>query len=348
MPRRIESYAQVFEEEGRSTSSKPLPSLNGPKHYRLPPNEETITLEKSAWTAPEEVKSSPDERRWLSWRRNDRVEGCIMTAGLAFPTKRVMAELTAKMLLEVEAVRFMSDKPSSSPRAGRAPVYTDCRRLISFPRVRRTLIDFDGTLMRDAGSSMFDAIAGGETAGIRRGLDRRPARLADALRAQEAQGFGRNAQIEGHLVEGQRVLLVEDMTSDGRSKINFCKALRTPPLVLRPACRVAHELFHLGELRSIRILPLPWRPRARPTRWPANAASRPRSPQDFRRLGKNIIEEEHQHVSTLAPASRSALQKLILRASRRGHVLDSSTRWPSTKVAFDLRIAPNPWALAHP
>jgi orotate phosphoribosyltransferase len=39
-------------------------------------------------------------------------------------------------------------------------------------------------------------------------------------------GFGRNAQIEGHLIEGQRVLLVEDLTSDGRSKVNFCKALR--------------------------------------------------------------------------------------------------------------------------
>jgi orotate phosphoribosyltransferase len=43
---------------------------------------------------------------------------------------------------------------------------------------------------------------------------------------KKPKGFGRNAQIEGHLVEGQRVLLVEDMTSDGRSKINFCNALR--------------------------------------------------------------------------------------------------------------------------
>jgi orotate phosphoribosyltransferase len=43
---------------------------------------------------------------------------------------------------------------------------------------------------------------------------------------KKPKGFGRNNQIEGHLVEGQRVLLVEDMTSDGRSKINFCTALR--------------------------------------------------------------------------------------------------------------------------
>ncbi len=43
---------------------------------------------------------------------------------------------------------------------------------------------------------------------------------------KKPKGFGRNAQIEGHLTEGQRVLLVEDMTTDGRSKVNFCNALR--------------------------------------------------------------------------------------------------------------------------
>jgi orotate phosphoribosyltransferase len=43
---------------------------------------------------------------------------------------------------------------------------------------------------------------------------------------KKPKNFGRNAQIEGHVVEGQRVLLVEDMTTDGRSKVNFCNALR--------------------------------------------------------------------------------------------------------------------------
>jgi orotate phosphoribosyltransferase len=43
---------------------------------------------------------------------------------------------------------------------------------------------------------------------------------------KKAKGFGRNAQIEGDIREGARTLLVEDLTTDGRSKINFCKALR--------------------------------------------------------------------------------------------------------------------------
>ena len=43
---------------------------------------------------------------------------------------------------------------------------------------------------------------------------------------KKAKGFGRNAQIEGVLAEGMRTLLIEDLTTDGRSKLNFCQALR--------------------------------------------------------------------------------------------------------------------------
>ena len=151
-----------------------------------------------------------------------------MAAVTAFPDKALIAELTAKMLLEVEAVRFMQDKPFIFTSGWASPVYTDCRRLISFPHVRRTLIDFGASmLMRDAGFEQFDAVAGGETAGIPFA-----AWMADRLDLpmlyvrKKAKGFGRNAQIEGNMTEGQRVLLVEDLTSDGRSKINFCNALR--------------------------------------------------------------------------------------------------------------------------
>jgi orotate phosphoribosyltransferase len=150
-----------------------------------------------------------------------------MTAA-GFTDKKVMAELTAKMLLEVEAVRFMGDKPFIFTSGRASPVYTDCRRLISFPRVRQTLVDFGiATVQRDAGFEQFDAVAGGETAGIPFA-----AWFADRLALpmlyvrKQPKGFGRGSQIEGQFTEGQRVLLVEDMTSDGGSKVNFCNALR--------------------------------------------------------------------------------------------------------------------------
>ncbi|MGH6768290.1 MAG: orotate phosphoribosyltransferase [Xanthobacteraceae bacterium] len=150
-----------------------------------------------------------------------------MTAA-GFPDKSVMAELTAKMLLEVEAVRFMDERPFIFTSGRASPVYTDCRRLISFPRVRQTLTDFGvATMQRDVGFEQFDAVAGGETAGI-------PFAAWFAERyslpmlyvRKKPKGFGRGAQIEGFMTEGQRVLLVEDMTSDGGSKVNFCNAIR--------------------------------------------------------------------------------------------------------------------------
>jgi len=151
-----------------------------------------------------------------------------MATAAGFPDRKVIAELTAKMLLEVEAVRFMTDKPFIFTSGRASPVYTDCRRLISFPRVRQTLIDFGvSTVQRDAGFEQFDAVAGGETAGIPFA-----AWFADRLMLpmlyvrKQPKGFGRGAQIEGEMAPGCRCLLVEDLATDGGSKLNFIEAIR--------------------------------------------------------------------------------------------------------------------------
>jgi orotate phosphoribosyltransferase len=140
----------------------------------------------------------------------------------------VIAEITARMLLEVKAVLFFHDKPFIFTSGWASPVYIDCRKLIFYPRIRRQLVDFAvATVTRDAGFEQFDAVAGGETAGIPYA-----AWIADRLGLpmqyvrKKPKGFGRNAQIEGDVREGARTLLVEDLTTDGRSKVNFCKALR--------------------------------------------------------------------------------------------------------------------------
>ena len=139
-----------------------------------------------------------------------------------------IAETTAKMLLEVNAVLFWEDKPFIFTSGWASPVYIDCRKLIFYPRIRAQLVDFaEATLARDVGFEQFDVVAGGETAGIPYA-----AWIADRLGLpmqyvrKKPKGFGRNAQIEGDVRDGARTLLVEDLTTDGRSKINFCQALR--------------------------------------------------------------------------------------------------------------------------
>jgi dihydroorotase len=51
----IELYAEVFEAEGVLERLEAFASFHGPDFYRLPRNRDTITLEKTPWTVPEEV-----------------------------------------------------------------------------------------------------------------------------------------------------------------------------------------------------------------------------------------------------------------------------------------------------
>ncbi|HTT80305.1 MAG TPA: orotate phosphoribosyltransferase [Stellaceae bacterium] len=144
------------------------------------------------------------------------------------PSEADAAEITARILLETESVLFRPEQPFTFTSGLRSPVYIDCRRLISFPRARRKLMDLAADLiLRHAGFESLDAIAGGETAGIPFA-----AWIADRLSLpmlyvrKKPKGFGRNAQIEGELRDDARVLLVEDLASEGTSKLNFVRAIR--------------------------------------------------------------------------------------------------------------------------
>lgn len=154
------------------------------------------------------------------------------------------ARLTARTLLDIEAVLFRPEEPFTFTSGRRSPVYVDCRRIISFPRARNLLMDLGaGQLAQAAGCEAFDAVAGGETAGIpfaawiaeRLGLPMVYVR-------KKPKGFGRNARIEGTFPEGARVLLVEDLATDGGSKLSFVEALR------EAGAEVAHcfVVFHYG------------------------------------------------------------------------------------------------------
>lgn len=145
-----------------------------------------------------------------------------------YPSDAEMARLTARMLLEIGAVNFRADEPYIFTSGIAAPVYIDCRKLISFPRIRSALMDFAcAKLTRDVGFEAFDAVAGGETAGIpfSAWIAERLALPMQYVR-KKPKGFGRDAQIEGLIEEGQRVLLVEDLTTDGGSKVKFAEAIR--------------------------------------------------------------------------------------------------------------------------
>jgi orotate phosphoribosyltransferase len=162
----------------------------------------------------------------------------------SYPSPQEIARLTARMLLEIKAVHFNAAEPFTLASGLPSPTYIDCRKLISYPRIRSTLMDFlTVTVMRNAGFEAFDNIAGGETAGIpfaalvadRMGLPMTYVR-------KKPKGYGRNARIEGAMHEGERVLLVEDLTTDGGSKLSFVDAIRDTGAI----CGHTAVIFYYG------------------------------------------------------------------------------------------------------
>jgi orotate phosphoribosyltransferase len=152
------------------------------------------------------------------------------------------AARTARILFEIKAVLFNAKQPFILTSGSASPVYIDVRKLIAFPRARRAVIAMMAQQLQDqAGAECFDAVAGGETAGIAYA-----AWLAETMALpmlyvrKQPKGFGRMAQIEGDLKEGQRVLLVEDLSSQGTSKVKFVEALRAAGAVVEHIAVVFH------------------------------------------------------------------------------------------------------------
>lgn len=154
------------------------------------------------------------------------------------------ALVTARILLETRSVLMRPDDPFTLTSGRKSPVYVDCRKLIAFPRARRRLMDMAAALIEEKiGFESLDVVAGGETAGIPYA-----AWLADRLMLpmcyirKKPKGFGRNARIEGDLQEGQRAILVEDLATDGGSKLSFVEGLREAGAT----CAHTFVVFHYG------------------------------------------------------------------------------------------------------
>ncbi len=138
------------------------------------------------------------------------------------------ARITSETLMDIEAILFRPEEPFIFTSGRASPVYVDCRKVISFPEARNRLIALAIELIEtEIGAAAIDVVAGGETAGIPYA-----AWIADRLDKpmiyvrKKPKGFGRNAQIEGSFDDGARVLLVEDLATDGGSKLNFVEAIR--------------------------------------------------------------------------------------------------------------------------
>lgn len=135
----------------------------------------------------------------------------------------------AELLVEAGAIHVSRGQPFFLAAGWASPVYVDVRLLLSRPEIRRSVTELAARyLAGPLGGRRFDAIAGAETAGMpfatsladREGVGLRYVR-------KRALGIGRGAQVEGGPVEGLDVLLMDDLTTDGTSKLGFARGLRS-------------------------------------------------------------------------------------------------------------------------
>jgi orotate phosphoribosyltransferase len=139
-----------------------------------------------------------------------------------------VAQRVAEMLLSTASIEVYRDNPFVFVSGRISPVYIDCRKLLSFPAEREYIVT---ALARkaetDIGINNIDVVAGGETAGIPYAsfvahLIKRPMIYI----RKQPKGYGGTKQIEGILEPGKRVLLVEDLITDGLSKLRFNIGIR--------------------------------------------------------------------------------------------------------------------------
>jgi orotate phosphoribosyltransferase len=132
----------------------------------------------------------------------------------------------ASKLLQIEAIKLNLENPYSWASGWRSPIYCDNRLSLSYPEIRTFIKDALTDLVRSSFAGI-EAIAGVATAGIPQG-----ALVAEALGLpfiyvrSKPKGHGMTNMIEGLVVPGQKVVLIEDLISTGGSSIKAGIALR--------------------------------------------------------------------------------------------------------------------------
>ena len=137
-----------------------------------------------------------------------------------------VAKQVAKLLLQINAIILQPKKHFVWAAGWNSPIYCDNRKTLSYPKIRSFIKKELSKIVRNHFIDV-EVIAGVATAGIPHG-----ALIAEELDLpfiyvrSSAKRHGKQNQIEGHFTKGQRVVLIEDLISSGKSSIEAAKSLR--------------------------------------------------------------------------------------------------------------------------
>ena len=136
------------------------------------------------------------------------------------------ALISAEKLLQVDAVKLSAENPFTWASGWKSPIYCDNRRVLSHPYIREYIKSELCNIVFEKFPNA-DLIAGVATAGIAWG-----AMVADQLKLPfiyvrpKPKEHGMGNQVEGELKPGQKVVIIEDLISTGKSSLQVVEVLR--------------------------------------------------------------------------------------------------------------------------
>ena len=138
------------------------------------------------------------------------------------------SKVTARILIEIGAINFSLTSPFKLSSGFLSPSYIDCRKIIAYPLAFKSITDMMiDTIKSDMAPQTPSYIIGGETAGIPfAAVIAQKMGLPLSYVRKQPKNYGKNKLIEGEILKGKNSLLVEDLMTDGKSKINFVNNIR--------------------------------------------------------------------------------------------------------------------------
>ena len=140
------------------------------------------------------------------------------------------AKKTAELLLQIKAIKLSPKNPFKWASGWNSPIYCDNRIILSHPSIRIFVREQMVKQIEELYGKP-DVIAGVATGAIGIGM-----LVADLMNLPfiyvrpSSKKHGRKNQIEGKAVENQKVVVIEDLISTGKSSLNAVKALRNSKL----------------------------------------------------------------------------------------------------------------------
>lgn len=140
--------------------------------------------------------------------------------------KNEIEQQVAEFLLQIKAIKLQPDNPFTWASGWKSPIYCDNRVTLSYPSIR-TYIRQKLSLVIQEEFGAVGCIAGVATAGIPQGaLVAQELGLPFIYVRSKPKEHGTGNMIEGEIMPGQRIVVIEDLISTGKSSLQAVEALR--------------------------------------------------------------------------------------------------------------------------